>query len=132
MAAFCQRSMCGKGDDVANRRLDAIEDVSLPWGLTVFEGGAELDEYAKVALLSMMAWHLYTDAVRRRREELNSGGFKNWMQIFFEEANKVLGGVDGARGSDDTGGADTSTQFQNMWRDGCKCGYKPSGASGCT
>jgi hypothetical protein len=107
--------MYGKGDEVM-----AIEDVSMPWGLTVFEGGAELDEYAKVALLSMMAWHLYTDAVRRRREELNSGGFKNWMQIFFEEANKVLGGVDGAKGSDDTGGADTSTQFQNMWRDGCK------------
>ena len=52
----------------------AIEDVSLPWGLTVFEGGTELDEYAKVALLSMMAsqalrQHLYTDAVRRQREE---------------------------------------------------------------
>lgn len=33
----CQRSMYGKGDDVANRRLDAIEDLSLPWGLTMFE-----------------------------------------------------------------------------------------------
>ena len=59
------------------------------------------------------------------------------MQIFFEEANKVLGGVDGAKGSDDTGGAatggaTTARQFQNMWRDGCKCGYKPSDASGCT
>ena len=111
----------GKGDDVM-----AIEDVSMPWGLTVFEGGAELDEYAKVALLSMMAWHLYTDAVRRRREELNSGGFKNWMQIFFEEANKVLGGVDSAKGSDDTGGADTSTQFQTCGATGA------STASGCT
>ncbi len=105
--------MYGKGDDVT-----AIEDVSMPWGLTVFEGGAELDEYAKVALLSMMAWHLYTDAVRRRREELNAGGFKNWMQIFFEEANKVLGGVS-ANGEDGIGG-DTSQQFQNMWRDGRK------------
>jgi hypothetical protein len=96
--------------------------VSMPWGLTVFEDSAELDEYVKVALLSMMTWHLYTDAVRRRREELNSGGSKNWMQIFFEEANKVLGGVDSAKGSDDIGGADTSTQFRNVWRDGRKCG----------
>ena len=107
--------MYGKGDDVM-----AIEDVSMPWGLTVFEGGAELDEYAKVALLSMMAWHLCADAVRRRREELNSGGFKNWMQIFFEEANKVLGGVNAASG-DDEGGATTAQQFQDMWRDGRKC-----------
>lgn len=30
------------------------------------------------------------------------------MQIFFEEANKVLGGVESAKRSDDTGGADTS------------------------
>jgi hypothetical protein len=106
--------MYGRGEDVMT-----IEDVSLPWGLTVFEGGAELDEYAKVALLSMMAWHLYTDAVRRRREELNRGGFTNWMQIFFEEANKVLGGVNATSG-DDEGGATTAQQFQDMWRDGRK------------
>jgi hypothetical protein len=55
--------MYGSGDDVVS-----IEDVSMPWGLTVFEGAAELDEYAKVALRSMMAWHLCTDAVRRRRK----------------------------------------------------------------
>ena len=106
--------MYGRGEDVMT-----IEDVSLPWGMTVFEGGAELDEYAKVALLSMMAWHLYTDAVRRRREELNQGGFTNWMQIYFEEANKVLGGVNAASG-DDEGGATTAQQFQDMWRDGRK------------
>lgn len=111
--------MYGRGDDVSGQGPVTIEDVSLPWGLTVFEGGAELDEYSKVALLSMMAWHLYTDAVRRRREELNQGGFTNWMQIFFEEANKVLGGVSGASG-DDEGGATTAQQFQDMWRDGRK------------
>jgi hypothetical protein len=38
--------MYGRGEDMMT-----IEDVSLPWGMTVFEGGAELDEYAKVALL---------------------------------------------------------------------------------
>jgi hypothetical protein len=69
-----------------------------------FEGGAALDEYTKMALLSMMAWHLYTDTVRWRREELNGGGFKNWMQVSIQEAKKVLGGVDRAKGSDDTGG----------------------------
>jgi hypothetical protein len=106
--------MYGKGNDVM-----PLEDVSMPWGMTVFEGGAELDEYAKVSLLSMMAWHLYTDAVRRRREELNRGGFENWMQIFFEEANKVLGGVSVQSGGDENG-ADTSQQFQHMWRDGRK------------
>jgi hypothetical protein len=106
--------MYGRGEDVMT-----IEDASLPWGMTIFEGGAELDEYAKVALLSMMAWHIYTDAVRRRREELNQGGFTNWMQIFFEEANKVLGGVNAAAGNDE-GGATTAQQFQDMWRDGRK------------
>jgi len=106
-----------KGDNVMT-----IEDVSMPWGMTIFEGGAELDEFSKVALLSMMAWHLYTDAVRRRREELNQGGFKNWMQIYFEEANKVLSGVGQTVGSesDSGGGASTAQQFQDMWRDGRK------------
>jgi hypothetical protein len=41
------------------------------------------------------------------------------MQIFFEEANKVLGGVSSASG-DDEGGATTAQQFQDMWRDGRK------------
>ena len=60
-----------------------------------------------------------TDAMPQRNEELNSGWFTNWMQIFFEEANKVLGGVNAAFG-DDGGGATTAQQFQDMWRDGRK------------
>lgn len=32
----------------------------------------------------------------------------------------MLGGVDGIKGNDDTGSADTFQQFQNIWRDGRK------------
>ena len=107
----------GKGEGAI-----AIEDVALPWGLCVFEGGAELDEYSKAALLSLMAWFLYTDAVRRRRESIGQQVFTR-MQIFFEEANKVLCGVDvGATSDDQSGRAQTTQLFQNMWRDGRKYG----------
>ena len=105
----------------------AIEDLGLlgpssdPWGVTVIEGGAEMDEFSKSALLSVIASILYLDAVVRRREVLNGLVFPP-MQIFFEEANKVLSGVDigAASDRDAHGGSQTSQIFLNMWRDGRK------------
>lgn len=105
-----------------------VEDLGLmgeaedPWGITVIEGGAEMDEYPKAALLSLLASILYSDAVARRREALAGKRFPP-MQIFFEEANKVLSGVSGGSTSDQ-GGGDSSNSvshlFQTMWRDGRK------------
>ena len=116
------RRMYGPGYDTI-----AIEDLGLlgprndQWGVTVIEGGAEMDEFSKSALLSMIASILYLDAVVRRREALGGERFPP-LQIFFEEANKVLSGVDigAASDRDAHGGNQTAQIFLNMWRDGRK------------
>ena len=69
------RRMYGPGYDTI-----AIEDLGLlgpkedQWGVTVIEGGAEMDEFSKSALLSLIASILYLDAVVRRREALGRNG----------------------------------------------------------
>ena len=102
--------------------LGLLGDPAHPWGITVIEGGAEMDEYPKAALLSLLASILYSDAVARRRETLDGKHFPP-MQIFFEEANKVLTGVSGGAASDQGSGESgnpVSHLFQTMWRDGRK------------
>lgn len=107
----------------------AIEDLGLlgeaddPWGVAILEGGAEMDEFSKSALLSLAASILYLDAVVRRRESLSGARFPP-MQIFFEEANKVLSGIQTGAGADpESGGANQTAQiFLDMWRDGRKYG----------
>ncbi len=92
------------------------------WGATIIEGGAEMDEYPKAALLSLLATTLYFDAVTRRREGLSGKQFPP-LQIFFEEANKVLCGVSSGGSASDaqsSGGNQVSAIFQSMWRDGRK------------
>jgi len=103
-----------------------VEDLGLlgppgdPWGMTVIEGGAEMDEYTKAALFSLLAAVLYQDAVKRRREMLAGSRFPP-LQIFFEEANKVLTGVTSGSAADtDSRGNVTSSAWQSMWRDGRK------------
>jgi len=105
-----------------------IEDLGLlgdkydPWGMVVIEGGAEMsDDFSKVALLSLLASVLYSDAVTRRREALAGSVFPP-MQIFFEEANKILTGVSSGSSSDgsSSGGSEVSEIFTTMWRDGRK------------
>ncbi|MCG2787695.1 MAG: serine-rich protein [Anaerolineae bacterium] len=101
----------------------AIEDLGLlgpeddPWGITVVEGGAEMDEFAKAALFSLMAVTIYQDAVIRRRETLTGKKFPA-LQIFFEEANKVFSGV--ASGSDDTRASSTAAIWESIFRDARK------------
>jgi hypothetical protein len=115
--------MYGPGHDTI-----AIEDLGLlgpaddKWGIAVIEGGAQMDEFAKSALLSLIAAVLYEDAVVRRRESLAGQEFPP-LQIFFEEANKVLTGVDTGTSTSDKdapGGNQTSQIFTVMWRDGRK------------
>jgi hypothetical protein len=116
------KRMYGSGYDTL-----AVEDLGLlgpsddPWGVTVIEGGAEMDEFSKSALLSLAASILYLDAVVRRRETLSGAKFPP-MQIIFEEANKVLSGVAVGSASDHDGSsADQTAQiFLDMWRDGRK------------
>ncbi len=90
------------------------------WGVTVVEGGAEMDEFAKAALFSLLAAVIYGDAVVRRRETLAGVRFPP-LQIFFEEANKVLSGV-GSSSSDSEkkGGSVVSAIWESMWRDARK------------
>jgi hypothetical protein len=109
----------------------SIEDLGLlgpdddPWGVAVIEGGAEMDEFSKAALFSLLANVLYADAVVRRRESLNGKKFPI-MDIFFEEANKVLSGVaSGAASDNDSSNAaagSVAAIWESMWRDGRKYG----------
>lgn len=105
-----------------------VEDLGLlgpaddPWGLVIVEGGAEMDEYPKAALLALLSSVLYFDSVVRRRESLAGAKFPP-MQIFFEEANKVLTGVSGAAADHNASasqGEQVSEVFQTFWRDGRK------------
>ena len=90
------------------------------WGVAVLEGGAFLDDFSKAFLLGWAAWHLYTDAVVLRA--VGGAGRPAHMQIFFEEANKILSGLDNAPAGDEGGGPSTAEQFANMWRDSRKYG----------
>ncbi|MGA2110593.1 MAG: serine-rich protein [Anaerolineales bacterium] len=110
-------------DTVPIENLGLLGGEDDPWGVVVIEGGAEMDEYPKAALLALLASVLYFDAVARRRESLAGRRFPP-MQVFFEEAAKVLRGVSGAA-STDNGPALTASQpvaeiFQTMWREGRK------------
>ncbi len=107
----------------------AIEDLGLlgpepelddRWGLCVLEGGAELDEYSKVVILSLAAWHLYTDAQKRRRESIGSPERNRPLDIFWEEANKLLTGVGDGDSAATSSAAGAVSLWQAMWRDGRK------------
>ncbi len=109
-------------DSIAVENLGLLGNSQDPWGMSVIEGGAEMEEYAKAALLSLLATILYFDAVARRRESLSGVHFPP-MQIFFEEANKILSGVSGGAAADSAskdGANSVSSILQSMWRDGRK------------
>ena len=113
--------MYGSGEDtIAVENLGLLGPPDDPWGISVLEGGAELDEYAKAAILGLVAWHLYNDAVVRRRQNIGRSVPDPTLQIVFEEANKVLTGVETDASENQTGGATTVELFQAMWRDGRK------------
>jgi hypothetical protein len=97
-----------------------VEDLAAPWGIVILEGGSFLDEFSKAFLLGWSAWHIYTDSVIRRTQSAEHP--TEHLQIFFEEANKILSGIDYGD-KDDGGGAQyTSEQYANMWRNGRKYG----------
>lgn len=95
----------------------ALEDLALPWGLAIVEGGADLDEFSKAFLLGWLAWLLWRDMVARRQAD---GQHLQPMQIVFEEANKILNGPQVAADEEEGGGNYTAEQFALMWRDSAK------------
>ena len=98
--------------------VDINEVVPGDWGVAILEGGAFLDEFSKAFLLGWTAWHIYNDAVVQRMRRARSDPAH--IQIVFEEANKILSGVDA--GEDEGGAASTAEQFAAMWRDSRKYG----------
>ncbi len=95
-----------------------MEDLAKPWGVAIIEGGMFLDDFGKAFLLGWAGWHLYTDMVARRVHEVNTD--EPILQIFFEEANKIFGGVDAGGGDDESGGVSLSQRFGDMFRDARK------------
>lgn len=95
----------------------AIEDLALPWGMAVLEAG-EMDEYSKAVMLALIGWHLYTDAVRRRTEYIGRQDLNCPMRLIFEEANKVIGGIES--GGDHSERPYVSSIFPTMFRDARK------------
>jgi hypothetical protein len=94
----------------------AIEDLSQPWGMTIIEGGAEMDEFAKSVLLSLIGWHLYADCVVRRREEIGGKrGAPLWL--LYEEGNKVITGVETP---EERRQSQVASIIQSMFRDAGK------------
>ena len=96
---------------------DINEIVPGDWGIAVLEGGAFLDDFSKAFLLGWAAWHLYHDAVALRLQRAVSEPAH--VQIVFEEANKILAGLQ-AGGAE--GGQSVAEQFEAMWRDSRKYG----------
>ncbi len=96
-----------------------MEDLAKPWGMAIIEGGMFLDDFGKAFLLGWSGWHLYTDMVARRVHEINLQD-EPMLQIFFEEANKIFGGVDASGGDDESSGVSLSQRFGDMFRDARK------------
>ena len=95
-----------------------------PWGVAVLEGGAFLDDFSKAFLLGWAAWHLYTDAVVLRTRAARAG--PRTCRSVFEEANKILSGLDNARRGRRAAGSRPRTSSPT-------CGAtRASTASGCT
>jgi hypothetical protein len=105
-------------DSLAIEELGMLGPPDDPWGISILEGGAEMDEFAKAVIFSLIAWHLYNDAIVRRRLSIGRGSERQ-LQIFFEEANKVLTGIPLDSGDRDSAAmAQTSAIWETMWRDG--------------
>jgi hypothetical protein len=103
--------------------IPALEELPLigppgdEWGVTVIEGGLAFgDNFTKAALFGLMLWTIYTDL----REEVHTDGEPRYrVEVFIEEANKVLVGAEDTDGKKQS----TPTLFEDMWRDSRKAFY---------
>ena len=106
-----------KADDVP----DICDIVPADGGITVLEGGAQMDGVTKAFLLGWAGWQIYTDAVAARIERAVTTAAD--LQLVFEEANKIFtpGGGNSSH-QDSVQGESTSEQWEAMWRDSRKYG----------
>ncbi len=94
-----------------------LENLSRPWGVTIIEGGSFLDEFSKAFLLAWVGWHLHTDMVSRRVNEVRD---EPKLCIVYEEANKIFGAP--KSGGEEGGGTDISSYAEAQFRDARKYG----------
>jgi len=97
-----------------------IENLGRPWGVTIIEGGAFLDELGKAFLLGWAGWHLYTDMVARRVHHRNAAD-EPLLQIVYEEANKIFVKEPSSGESD---GLSANQRAADMFRDARKYGVR--------
>lgn len=97
----------------------AIEDLAYPDGVAVLEGGT-MPEYGKAAVLGLISWHLYNDAIFRARESIGQADTRR-LFLVYEEANKIISGV-GEAAREEAGRQMTSDIYATMFRDAGKYG----------
>ncbi|MEA3342236.1 MAG: ATP-binding protein, partial [Chloroflexota bacterium] len=74
--------MYGRGEgSIALEELGMLGPSDDPWGISILEGGAEMDDFTKSVIFSLAGWHLYHDAVVRRRHNIGYGPQRK-LQIF--------------------------------------------------
>lgn len=106
-------SMYGRGEDSID-----ITTLARPWGLAILEGG-EMDPYAKAVVLGIAGWQLYQDAVVRHRKGIGRAQRDAPLNILFEEANKVIGGIP-SKGSGAKTNLSDNKIYSDMFRDAGK------------
>jgi len=108
--------MLGAGDDSLT-----IEELAWPQGLAVIEAGEgeALSAFTKSLLFSIIAWRIYTDAVKRWQQANMRGERVPHTVIVLEEANKIYGSVE-AGSANQTDAPHHSDLFPKMHRDAGK------------
>jgi hypothetical protein len=87
---------CWAGEDSLT-----IEELAWPQGLAVIEAGEgeALSAFTKSLLFSIIAWRIYTDAVKRWQQAQARGERVPHTVIVLEEANKIYGSVEAGASS---------------------------------
>ena len=100
-----------------------VEELAWPQGLAVIEAGAggRLSEFAKVLLISILVWRIYTDAVKRWERARETGEFLPQTVIVLEEANKLFNGT-AENSSQGRETPKTSELLASQYRDAAKYG----------
>jgi hypothetical protein len=101
----------------------SFDEVGPGKDLVILEGGSFLDEMVKAYLLAWAGWIFCNDNMMKRVLAGKQG--KPDLQLFLEECNKMLGGVEaGSSGGDDEGGgmAYIGQLYGNFFRDSRKYG----------
>ena len=110
------RVLYAHGPDVP----DICDIVPTDWGVTVLEGGAQMDSKMKAFLLGWAGWIIFTDAVVQRMQAAQTRPAH--LQLVFEEANKIFNAESGRGHDDAVQGQSTGELCKSLWRDSRKYG----------